>query len=138
MSAKLGLEIYKCLLHCFSGYADDVPASGVDSYLEKAIDRGKAVIPSDSNAQDILYLLLCSDHSDARKVHELLNFRFDDLCVDVRPLYLDEGDPACALWKRGDDVFDRVLSLLAFDGPDGKWADPDGDAVKIITPAYKE
>jgi len=131
-------KVYNMLVKALSCYADAAPATGVEKYLESAIERGLSIIPKDEVAVSILCSILKTDDAPAVKVQRLLNMRFSDLCPCHKPLYFAGSDGQSmqlAFWGKEGKLFDRVLSLIAFDSVGkvvGKWVDVDGKAVKLL------
>lgn len=135
ISESKDVNVYKHLLRVLGDYCKKFVATGVDELLSKAIDKGKSVIPSDKLGQAIIAKLL-ENESVGAAVQALLNMRFSDLPIELRPVYKDKEGTQCrvAMWTADDVVGDKVLSLLRFDkdAKNGKWTDKDGESVELV------
>lgn len=128
------LNVYKKLLRALGSYSENFPATGVDKLFKSIVASGLKSIPKDKKALEILDRVL-SVGSFAAAVQQILNLRFADLDMDVRPVYMtDRGTKEVAFWGKSGMVNDRVLSLVDFDGKgkDADWTDINGKKVDVI------
>ncbi len=126
------VSVYKKLLNVLSCWSNKFPLTGIDSYLDKAVENGKSILPKDKRALAILDHLLSSD-SFAEAVSNLLNMRFADLPTDLKPLAKIDKKCQLAFWNAGGIVTDRVKSLINFDkGEAGFFCDIDGVRVTLL------
>jgi len=127
------VNIYKGLLRVLGDYTAEVPCTGVDKLLDSAIEQGKKILPSDKRALSIIDYILVTDSTPA-VVQKLLNMRFSDLPVELKPLTKDGRKHVVAFWMRGKKISDKVKDLIDFDGIGGKgqWVNIDGEAVTLI------
>jgi len=133
ISEAKDVNAYKHLLRVLGDYCKKFVATGVDELLTQAIDKGKSVIPSDKLALSIISDLL-KNESVGAAVQALLNMRFSDLPIELRPVYKDGIKCRCAMWTADDVVGDKVRNLLRFDkdAKKGKWTDIDGKPVELV------
>lgn len=133
ISEAKDVNTYKHLLRVLGEYCKKFPASGVDDLLSKAIDKGKSVLPTDKLALAIVCKLL-KNESVGAAVQALLNTRFSDLPIELRPIYKDGTRCRVAMWSANDMVSDKVRGLLRFekDAKSGKWTDIDGESVTLV------
>lgn len=128
------LTIYKKLIRLLSDYSEKFPATGVDNYFKAATDKGVKILPGNSRASDIIYSIIDDcDKSVPSKVTDLLNKRFSDLTMDVRPLFKNGKRKEVAFWERDGKVTDKVIDLIDWEGGKaGRWADAQGEKVSLI------
>ncbi len=133
------VNIYKQLLRVLGEYCKRFPATGIDTILNAAIDRGKKVLPSDKLALYILGKAL-SPESESAAVQALMNWRFSEVPIECRPVYKEGRRTAVAMWTTDNVISDRVLSLLRTkeNQKSGKWTDIHGDPVEIIDMSKEE
>ena len=125
------VSLYKQLLDTLSDYCTKFPATGVDSLLDKIIDKGKSVIPSDKVAKQILTTLL-KDDIKSSVVQTLLNIRFASLPTEIKPRYKNKRKIEVAFWTCGEAIGDKAVSLLNINGGRGRWTDEGGNTVTLI------
>lgn len=128
-----GLDLYKRLVRILGNYSKSVPATGIDRVFDQVVAQGIRVLPKDKFALAILDRVL--DEKDVpNTVQTLLNMRFSDLPVEVRPMSKTGRRHEVAFWSRGDKKFDMVKELLDIEGvgKSGKWTDPNGESVQLI------
>ncbi len=127
------LDLFKRLVRILGAYCKSVPCTGVDRMFDHAVEQGKRVLPKDKFALAILDRILC-EKDVPNTVQTLLNIRFSDLPVEVRPMSKKGRRHEVAFWSRGDKKFDQVKDLLDLEGAGtaGKWTDPNGEAVQLI------
>jgi len=127
------VNVYKELLKVLSEYTAEVPCTGVDKLLDLAVEQGKKILPSDKRALAIIEYMLTVDSTPAI-VQKLLNMRFSDLPIELRPLTKDGRKHVVAFWMRGKKISDKVKDLIDFDGIGGKgqWVNVDGENVTLI------
>ena len=129
------LWLYKELLTSMWEYYLAFPLTQVGQHLEKVIEQGKKVIPSDKKAQEILSFILETNEKPAAKIQHLLNDTFEALPIEVRPLAHSEDVAEkfkVALWCTDNRESDKVWSLLNLegDGSKGYWS-LDGEKTKL-------
>jgi len=127
------LSVYKKLINVLGDYTDRYPGTGVERLFRNAIDLGMKVMPSDKNAIAVLDSVL-SNGSGPQRVQNLLNMRFADLPLVIKPTYKLGNRKEVAFWLSNEQIYDRVISLLnqSKSGGKGKWCDIDGKGVDII------
>ena len=126
------VELYKKLLRILGDYSLKAPMSGIDKLLDTAIEQGKKVLPSDKNALNILAFVL--DDSVPSAIQNLLNLRFSDLPVSVRPITKAGKRHEVCWFTKNTLVSDKVKSLIDFEatGKKGQWTDLNGKKVALI------
>ena len=126
------LGLYKCLLDKFEEFTDQYPNTGITSIFKKILNAGIGILPKDKLAQKILEYVLSANASKA--IQDILNLRFSDLPVTVRPVYKDRNKIVVAFWSKSGKVYDKVFYLLNIDKSKGKgeWTDAEGKKVKLI------
>jgi len=128
------LDVYKALVSVLGEYSDRFPATAADKLFDEAVSNGKKIVPKETRALRILSAILANVTSIPARVQELLNIRFTDLAVDVRPMYRETDKTYVAFWNRDGNVYDKVIDLVGFDGKSsGHWSDASGKKVKIIS-----
>ena len=127
------LEIYKRLIRVLGEYSKNVPATGVDHLFDQVVEQGIRVLPKEKFALAILDYILC-EKDIPNTVQTLLNIRFSDLPVKMRPMLKRGRRHGVAFWSRGGRRFDCVRELLNLEGAEGsgKWTDLNGEAVQLI------
>lgn len=125
------LDVFKGLIVKFEEFTDRYPMTGISRIFKDILDRGLKVIPKDRTALDILYWIVKRD-TDSKTVHDLLNLSFSDLPPTVRPIYKVGNRKLTAFWCKKGKVYDKVFSLLDFDGSRGYWSDELGNKVGLI------
>jgi len=127
------LELYKRLVRILGNYSKSVPATGIDRVFDQVVAQGIRVLPKDKFALAILDHILC-EKDVPNTIQTLLNMRFSDLPIEVRPLSKKGRRHEVAFWSRKDKKFDMVKELLDFEGvgKSGKWTDPNGESVQLI------
>lgn len=132
--AAKDLALYKALIRTLSEYADKFPATGVDKIANSAMERGISTIPKDKQALAILGSIINDKTlSPAARVQKLMNLRFTDLPVEVRPIYKRVNRKLVAFWSVDGKLHDKVFKLLNIDGgPAGFWADLDAKRVSLV------
>jgi len=127
------LNTYKKLLRTLGEYTDKFPSTGVDKYFKQALENGKKIMPKNKRALEIIDSVLRGSNSAPGAVQQLLNLRFADLPIEVRPIYKEGNKKIVAFWDRGGAVQDKVLGLIAWDGKvTGAWSDADGKKVTLL------
>jgi len=126
------LQLYKTMFRTLGDYIVNVPMTGIDRLFNTIVEKGAQVMPKDKNAIDILWWVLSCDSPAA--VHKMLNTRFSDLPVGIRPMAKQKQRHIVASWSRDDVISDRVKDLVdwAATGKNGTWTDIDGKKVEII------
>lgn len=127
------LALYKTMLRVLGDYCTNVPFTGVDKLFNMMIEKGAQVMPKDEHALDILRFVLRMK-SPAVIVHQLLNLRFSDLPVEVRPITKKGRRHEVASWTRDEIISDRVKDLVDWSGSgkQGAWTDIDGNKVELV------
>jgi len=126
------LNVYTNLLDILGDYTDKFPATGVDKFLNTLIDTGIKSIPKDKKVQDILVKVTMGD-SNPEIVQNLLNLRFADLPVEIKPVYKNSNRKEVAFWCQDGKVYDKVISLIDTNKKGkGFWCDVDGKKISLI------
>lgn len=133
LEGKQNLAVYKRLIWALGDYSDKFPATGVDQLFNKALEHGVKVVPTDKKAMEILSYIQLGD-SIPTIVNNLLNLRFSDLPAEYRPMYRAGSRKLVAFWGRAGQVYDKVVSLIDFNGKasSGGWVDVDGNKIKLL------
>jgi len=132
------LTVYKRLLRTLGEYSESFPATGVSKMFRSVLENGLKVLPKDDDALNILSFVLLGKSVPAI-VHALLNTRFSDLPVEIKPLYKVGNSTMVAYWCKGKVVSDKVLDLLKFDTKEkGYWCDEKGKEVKLLEKGGKD
>ena len=134
ISEAKDLSLYKKLLRLLGGYSDKFPATGVDKMFKSLVGVGMKSIPKDKRALDILVALFEQEKSVPAVVQMLLNIRFADLPLAVRPIYKNGRTKEVAFWEIDSKLHDKVITLLDFTGkaPAGRWVDAEGKKVELL------
>jgi len=130
-----GVVLYKRLLNLFGTYCDLYPATSVDGLFEIMIKKGIKTLPSDKRALGILSFLSRSKRSTpASRVHSILNTRFGDLPVELKPVTKSGRREEVVFWCKDEKIFDKVRDLLNFGDAVGKgfWSDAQGNKVQLL------
>ena len=136
-----GVELYKRMLNLLGAYCDLYPATSVDNLLEVMVEKGIKTLPSDKRALDILSYLTCPEgKTTASVVHSILNTRFGDLPVCLKPVTKTGRRDEVAFWCKEDKILDKVRDLLNFAEEKGKgfWSDAKGEKVQLLDTEEKE
>jgi hypothetical protein len=113
-------------------YSKNFAYTGVDKLFKKAVDTGKKIIPSDKNALKILDTILRGETSSG-VVQKLLNTRFSDLPIEVRPITKSGKGKEVAFWMVKERMGDKVKDLIDFDDEGkGHWVDVNGKTATLI------
>ena len=126
------LQIYKRLIRVLGEYSDRFPATGVSKLFRKAIQVGLKIVPKNELAQRVLDYVLRRDSVSAA-VQTFLNTRFSDLPLEVRPVYKNGRSKEVAFWEVDGKISDKVMSLVNFEGKQGRWVDIEGNSVEIVS-----
>lgn len=128
------LTLYKKLISVLAEYTDRFPTTGVDKMLQNAMDNGISILPKNHLALEIVSSILMSGKSVASIVQDLLNVRFSDLDLRLRPIYKAENNKKVAFWGRNGKISDKVLSLIDFGSEHNidEFVDEKGIKVKVI------
>jgi len=126
------LDVYKRLLKVLGEYTDKFPGTGVSRMFDQALGSGKKILPKDKLAIDILHFIL-KNNSVPSAVHKILNFRFSNLPIELRPLVKNGRSKEVAHWSRESLVSDKIKDLIDWEGTGkaGSWSDVDGNKVKL-------
>jgi hypothetical protein len=126
------MQVYKTLLKSFGKYSEEFPATGVSRMFDSALEYGKKILPKEKLAVDILHHILKSNSATAA-VHKILNMRFSELPIELRPLVKNGRRKEVAHWSREALVSDKVKDLINWKGTGkaGQWSDVDGNKVKL-------
>jgi len=125
---------YKKLLRALGDFSDMFPATGVSGLFKGAVENGINVLPSDKQALAILNAVMSEDKAAPGIVHELLNLRFADLPIELRPVFKNARCKEVAFWQLDGKLYDRVVALINFkgSGKKGAWSDLDGNKVTLL------
>ena len=134
------VSLYKKLLRLLGGYSDKFPATGVDKMFKSLVSVGMKALPKDKRALNILSDLFEQGKSIPAVVQMLLNIRFADLPLAVRPIYKNGRVKEVAFWEVDGKLNDKVVTLLDFTGkePAGSWADVEGKKVELLDMSASE
>jgi len=126
------LQIYKKMLSLFGDFVDRYPGSGVGMIYRDMLEAGLKCVPKDKKAQQILLFVL-SDNAP-KAVQALLNTRFVELPVPVRPMYKLGNTKIAAFWSKDGNLLDKAFDLLGLKGASaaGTWVDSDGEKVQLL------
>jgi hypothetical protein len=126
------VAVYKMLLELFGNYSKSFPCTGVDNLFDSLVNNGKKVLPKDLRALAILEYF-CNNNT-ATAVQKILNIRFADLPVELKPCTKNVNKHEVASWTRNDKISDRIKDLINFDmiAGQGYWSDIDGEKVTLI------
>lgn len=127
------LSTFKILLNVLEDYAMAFPLSSFSQYLEKALEHGKKIIPTDKQAKEILSFVLTMGAAP-----EVLQFltgrRFSSLPTVLKPTYKEGNRVQVAYWTKGEITSDMIKSLLNTDGKSGGfWSDASGKKISLLT-----
>jgi len=127
------ITIYKRLLRALGDYTTSYPATGIDQLFRKACDKGTKILPKDEQARTIIDTVLTSDCSSSGIIQKLLNLRFADLAVGLRPQAKKGRRKEVAFWAKDDKVSDKIIDLIDFEGKaEGRWVDAEGNKVELL------
>jgi hypothetical protein len=128
------LTTFEKLLKAVADFTDAYPATGLDQMFTNMLNNKTKIMPKDKNAIAILDYVSCMKTTPAGVVQQLLNLRFGDLPMEVRPIYDLAGKKTTAYWRRGNKVYDKVVSLLDFaqEGDVKGFVDEKGEKVEIV------
>ena len=126
------VTLYKHLINNLGAYNDRFGLTGLYNTFRKACDNGVKIMPKDPDALAILeYVLYAGTMSSI--IQKLLNLRFSDLPIDVRPMMKNGKRKEVAFWDKDGKICDKIIDLINFDGgPKGYWIDMDGGKVQLI------
>jgi len=126
------LDTYKKLLKVLGEYSDKFPGTGVSQMFDQALTSGKKILPKDKLAIEIIHHLL-KTNSVASAIHKILNLRFSNLPIELRPLVKNGRSKQVAHWTREALVSDKIKDLIDWSGlgKKGYWSDTDGEKVKL-------
>lgn len=126
------LQLYKMVIRVLGEYSVSVPCTGVDALFNTAIEKGAQIIPKDKNAIEILYFVFGNDAPSA--INNMLNLRFSDLPVGLRPMIKPSRKHEVAFWTRDKNTSCRIKDLIDWGatGKQGTWTDCDGKKQEVI------
>ena len=129
-----GLSCYKKFLNVLEEYVMAFPLSSFSQYLDKALEQGKKIIPTDKKAADILEFILGMG-SAPEALQFLTGRRFSALPSVLRPIYKDESNRVqVAYWAKGKNTSDMIKAILNCEGEkSGFWADGAGKKVTLLS-----
>lgn len=132
------VSLYKKMLNILGNYIDRFPATGCEKLFQVAVEQGVKIIPKDRAALNVLDHIF--DECAPTAIQKLLNIRFSDLPVCVKPLYKNGRKHLVAFWNRDNVAYDRVKELIDFAGTGkaGSWSNLDGDKVTLIDMSKEE
>lgn len=127
------VSVYKKLINALSYWSEKFPMTGVDSLYKAAIDKGKSILPKDKRALSILSYIL-SNNTYPAAVSALINTRFADLPVELKPIAVVDKRQELAFWNVDGRVTDLVKNLIDFEGGKSKgfFCDMEGKKVTLI------
>jgi hypothetical protein len=129
------ISLFTRFLRILGEYCKNWPATGLDTYFDMAINTGKSIMPKDKTAQAILDYAFTEGSSNPDIIQKLLNLRFSDLPVGLRPIIKAETSNEIAFWYNGDQISDKIFSLIKLDGYSkkvGYWCTPDGKKAILL------
>jgi len=130
------VELYKRLLEVFGNYMSIFPCTGVDILFDNLVAHGKKLLPKNGQALKILdHIISLTDEPGI--VQKLLNMRFSDLPVEIRPV-AKNGE--IVYWERNGNTSDRIRDLVDFvdTGGQGRWSDSKGQKITLVGIDYNE
>ena len=124
--------IYKRLLRVLADYVEDNAGTEYAELLDRAVDKGKQILPKDKHALAILNCVLKGE-TVPRIIQNLFNFRFSNLPICVKPMFKNGRRIMVASWTRGVHTTDRVKELIDWEGKgQGKWTDLDAKKITLL------
>lgn len=133
VEAKQEMGIFKALLRMLLDYSDKSTGTSITGILNQFLEVGIKALPRDRRALAILrHVLFCKETSSG-KMQKLLNTRFSDLPVCIRPQYQEDKKILVAFWERDGKIYDKLFSLVNVEtGKQGSWSSESGESVKLI------
>jgi len=125
------LTIYKKLLSVLGEWCDNVPGTGMNTWLDKLIEKGVSAVPSDKRAKAILTYVL-EEFTVPVAVQYLTNWNFSDLSYDLKPKYKLGTKHLVAFWNSNKITDCKIKTLLNVEGKAGHWSDAYGKKVTLI------
>jgi hypothetical protein len=126
------LKVYKALLRAMNQYCEEAPATSVDRLFDILVAQGKKILPSDKRALAIIeYILL---KTSPESITNLLNLRFRDLPINLRPITKSGRRHEVAFWCVDKQMSDKIVDLINFRDLSGSgyWSDAKGEKVELI------
>jgi len=121
------LLLYKKLVILFDTFVDNYPGTGVGNIYRNLIENGIKSMPKDKYALAIISYAICN-----YSVSDIMNRRFSELPITVKPVYKDGHKKLCAFYCVDGKLMDRVINLLNFEGKKGTWTDENCNKVSLI------
>jgi len=135
LSEARDLEVYKGLLRVFGKYSERFPATGCATLFKKLLNTGLSAIPRDKRALKILSKTIGSKRKSVPSIVQyILNARFADLPIELRPIFKNGRAKEVAFWDREGKISDKVIDLIDFEGKTrkGSWANVKGANIELI------
>lgn len=130
------LSLYKRMVDMFARAYESY--SGFGGTYRKILDGGFRIIPKDKRAQEILNYVV--GEGSGKNIQSLMNMRFAELPVDIRPNFRNGKKYETAYWCIDDKLNTKIFDLLSF--PEvkgkGKWADESCKGVSLLELQKKE
>jgi len=128
------ISVYKKLLTVLTQWSEKFPMTGIDSILDRVVEKGKSVLPTDKYALAILDYIL-SMRSFSASVSALLNMRFSDLPAEFQPLANIDKKCQLAFWFVDGRISDMVKDLICLNQKTttGFFCDSNGKKVELLT-----
>jgi len=127
LSEAKDLSLYKKLVVLFDSFVDNYPGTGVGNIYRNSIENGIKSMPKDKAALAIINYAICN-----YSVSDILNRRFSELPITVKPMYKTGYKKLCAFYCVDGKLLDRVINLLNFEGKQGTWTDENCKKVSLI------
>lgn len=125
------LGLYKRLVNMFAKAYENY--SGFGGTYRKILDGGHKIIPSDERAQIILNYII--GEGSGKNIQGLMNARFVELPVDIRPNFKNGRRYETAYWTVEDKVYTKIFDLLLFPQErkgKGHWSNEEGEKTTLI------
>lgn len=133
------VDIYKRLLNIFGDFIDKYPCTGVDTLFDMLVEKGIKCLPGDARALAILEYMVSECESSSASVQKILNMRFIDLPVELKPIAKIGKRHEICFWCKDGQVSNQIKSLLNFEGgPKGSWSDANCEKVELLDTQISE
>lgn len=125
VSEEKDVKVYKRMVSTMADYLENIPNSLVYPVFNGLVAGGVACMPKDEKMLDILHFIFT--HEKYLAVNTLLNHRFADLPIQVRP---EADGKVLSIINKDGKVSDRVLDLI-----NGKeWSNNNEGDQNVIVP----
>jgi hypothetical protein len=133
------VDIYKRLLNIFGDFCDKYPCGSVDVLFDQLVEKGIKCLPGDARALAILDYMVCQCESSSAGVQKILNMRFIDLPVDLKPIAKKGKRHEICFWCKDGQVSNQIKSLLNFESSKkGSWSNANCEKVELLDTQISE